>query len=336
MHAFVTGAAGFIGSNLADALLARGDSVTGYDNFSTGNRAFLTAARLSTRFRSVEGDLLDSRKLANAMSGADVVFHLAANADVRFGLQHPRKDLEQNTLATFNVLEAMRTNAVRILSFASTAAVYGESPTLPTPEDAPFPIQTSLYGASKAACEGLITAYSEGYGLQSQIFRFVGVLGERYTHGHVFDFVKRLLSDPSTLQVLGDGMQRKSYLYVADCVDGMLTALDRVDAKLSIFNLGTDEYCRVSDSVAWITTRLGVAPRLSYSGGNRGWIGDNSFVWLDTGRMRSHGWQPKLGIREAVERTVDWLIENKWVFQDRAGGGEIAPGVNTDLHPATK
>jgi UDP-glucose 4-epimerase len=324
MHAFVTGAAGFIGSNLAHALLARGDNVTGYDNFSTGNRAFLAPASLDTRFRLIEGDLLDTGKLTDAMSGADVVFHLAANADVRFGLQHPRKDLEQNTLATFNVLEAMRTNAVKVLSFASTAVVYGESLTLPTPEDAPFPIQTSLYGASKAACEGLITAYSEGYGLRSQIFRFVGVLGERYTHGHVFDFVKHLLSDPSKLHVLGDGMQRKSYLHVADCIEGLLTALDRADAKLSIFNLGTDEYCCVGDSVAWITARLGVTPRLTYSGGNRGWIGDNSFVWLDTGRMRSHGWQPKLGIREAIERTVDWLIENQWVFQDGTGPGGMA------------
>lgn len=326
MEAFVTGAAGFIASHLVDALLARGDNVTGYDNFSTGRQAFLAKATLDSRFRLIEGDLLDTDKLTNAMGGADVVFHLAANADVRFGLQHPRKDLEQNTLATFNVLEAMRANAVKVLSFGSTAVVYGEPLTVPTPEDVPFPIQTSLYGASKAACEGLITAYTEGYGLRSQIFRFVGVLGERYTHGHVFDFVKHLLSDPSALQVLGDGTQRKSYLYVADCVDGMLTALDRVDTKLSIFNLGTDEYCRVSDSVGWITTRLGVAPRLNYSGGSRGWIGDNSFVWLDTGRIRSHGWRARVGIREAIERTVDWLIENQWVFED---GGELGAASRT-------
>jgi UDP-glucose 4-epimerase len=318
MHALVTGAAGFIGSNLVDALLARGDTVTGYDNFSTGSRAFLVRANSHANFRLIEGDLLDLEKLIDAMGGTEVVFHLAANADVRFGLQQPRKDLEQNTLATFNVLEAMRAKQVKVLLFASTAAVYGESATIPTPEDAPFPIQTSLYGASKAACEGLITAYTEGYGLRSQIFRFVGVLGERYTHGHVFDFVKSLLADPSTLYILGDGTQRKSYLHVADCVNGMLTALDGVDAKLSIFNLGTNEYCRVNDSVSWITTRLGCAPRLTHSGGSHGWIGDNSFVFLNTQRIRSHGWQPILDIRKAVERTVDWLIDNKWVFQKRA------------------
>jgi UDP-glucose 4-epimerase len=301
-----------------DTLLARGDIVTGYDNFSTGNRTFLAAASSHTNFRFIEGDLLDPEKLTNAIGGSDVVFHLAANADVRFGLQHPRKDLEQNTLATFNVLEAMRAKEVKVLLFASTAAVYGEAITFPTPEDAPFPIQTSLYGASKAACEALITAYTAGYGLRSLIFRFVGVLGERYTHGHVFDFVKSLLADPSILPVLGDGTQRKSYLHVADCVEGMLTALDRVDAKLSIFNLGTDEYCRVNDSVAWIGAHLGYTPRLTYSGGSQGWIGDNSFVFLDTRRIRSHGWQPKLGIRQAVECTVDWLVENKWVFQRRS------------------
>jgi len=317
MHAFVTGAAGFIASNLVDRLLARGDTVTGYDNLSTGNLAFLAAARSNAQFRLIQGDLLDVDALIPAMDKADVVFHLAANADVRFGLEHPRKDLEQNTIATFNVLEAMRANDVKAISFASTGAVYGDASLIPTPEDAPFPIQTSLYGASKSACEGLISAYTEGYGLRSQIFRFVAVLGERYTHGHVFDFVKSLLADSSTLHILGDGLQRKSYLHVADCIDGMLTAFDQVDSRLSIFNLGTDEYCRVNDSVAWITARLGCAPRLTYSGGSRGWIGDNPFVLLDTRLMRSQGWQPRLGIREAVERTVEWLVDNDWVFKER-------------------
>jgi UDP-glucose 4-epimerase len=319
MHAFVTGAAGFIGSRLVDSLLARGDTVTGYDNFSTGIPLFLSTAQSHSRFQLVEGDLLDTGSLAEAIRGADVVFHMAANADVRFGLNHPRKDLEQNTIATFNVLEAMRANKIKTLSFASTGVVYGEASVVPTPEDAPFPIQTSLYGASKSACEGLITAYTEGYGLRSQIFRFVGILGERYTHGHVYDFVKSLLAEPSTLHILGDGTQRKSYLHVADCIDAMLIALERAPTKLGVFNLGTDEYCRVTDSVGWITARMNCHPRLSYSGESRGWIGDNPFVWLDTRRIRSLGWQPKFGIQEAVERTVDWLVDSSWVFQERAG-----------------
>ncbi len=315
MHAFITGAAGFVGSNLADLLLARGHTVTGYDNFSTGIRAFLGEAQANANFRLIAGDLLDTECLRAAIVGADVVFHLAANADVRSGLQHPRKDLEQNTIATFNVLEAMRTNGIRTILFSSTGSVYGEATVIPTPEDAPFPVQTSLYGASKLACEGLIAAYVEGYGLRGHIFRFVSVLGERYTHGHVFDFVNSLLSDPTRLHILGDGLQRKSYMHVADCVDAMLTALERADGKLNIYNLGTDEYCRVNDSAKWIAARLGCSPQLGYSGGDRGWIGDNPFIFLDTQRIRSLGWQPRFDIRTAVQATVDWLVGNQWVFQ---------------------
>jgi len=317
MHAFITGAAGFVGSNLTDQLLVRGHTVTGYDNFSTGIHAFLDGARSNANFRLITGDLFDTERLCAAIAGADVVFHLAANADVRFGLEHPRKDLEQNTIATFNVLEAMRLNGVRTILFSSTGSVYGEATVIPTPEDAPFPVQTSLYGASKLACEGLIAAYVEGYGLRGHIFRFVSVLGERYTHGHVFDFVKSLLSDPTKLHILGDGLQRKSYMHVADCVDAMLTALERADGKLNVYNLGTDEYCRVNDSAGWIAARLGYSPQLSYSGGDRGWVGDNPFIFLDTRRIRSLGWEPRFDVRTAVQSTVDWLVGNPWVFQQR-------------------
>ncbi len=232
------------------------------------------------------------------MRGADVVFHLAANADVRFGTEHPSKDLEQNTIATFNVLEAMRANGVRRIAFASTGSIYGEATVIPTPESAPFPVQTSLYGASKLAGEGLIQAYCEGFGFQGWIFRFVSILGERYTHGHVFDFFKSLTADPTRLRVLGDGRQRKSYLYVQDCIDAMLLAMARATGKVNIFNLGTDEFCLLNDSIGWITERLGVAPVLEYTGGDRGWIGDNPFIYLDSSRIRALGWTPKLSIRD--------------------------------------
>lgn len=318
MHAFITGAAGFVGSNLTDLLLAQGHTVTGYDNFSTGRRPFLEGAQSNTKFRLITGDLLDTERLNAAVADADVVFHLAANADVRFGLQDPRRDLEQNTVATFNVLEAMRANGVNTILFSSTGSVYGEARVIPTPEDAPFPIQTSLYGASKLACEGLIAAYAEGYGLRCCIFRFVSVLGERYTHGHVFDFVRSLIADPTKLHILGDGKQRKSYIHVADCVGAMLTALEGLDGKLNIYNLGTDGYCQVNDFVHWIAARLGCSPRLGYSGGDRGWVGDNPFIFLDTKRIRSLGWQPRFDIRAGVERTVDWLVGNQWVFQERS------------------
>jgi len=312
--AFVTGAAGFIGSNLVDRLLAAGFSVVGYDNFSTGLREFVAGALAHPEYRLVEGDVLDASQLAAAMAGSNIVFHLQANADVRFGLEHPRKDLEQNAIATFNVLEAMRGNGIADIVFSSTGSIYGDAEVVPTPETAPFPIQTSLYGASKLAGEGLIMAYCEGFNFRSWIFRFVSILGERYTHGHVFDFYKQLLADPTRLAVLGDGSQRKSYLYVNDCIDAIFCALNQASAKINVFNLGTPEYCQVNDSIGWITGHLGCSPQLAYSGGSRGWIGDNKFIFLDTQRIRALGWQPKLTIREGIVRTVDWLTENRWVM----------------------
>jgi UDP-glucose 4-epimerase len=317
MSYFVTGAAGFIGSHLTDRLLADGHAVVGYDNLSTGRMRFLDSASANSNFRFVQGDLLDKEALTRAMTGADFVFHLAANADVRFGTEHPERDLNQNTIATFNVLEAMRANGCKRVGFSSTGSIYGEPEIFPTPEDAPFPLQTSLYGASKLAAEGMIQAYCEGFGFQGYIFRFVSILGERYTHGHVFDFYKKLSDDPTKLHVLGDGKQRKSYLYVHDCIDAMLLAIRVLNNKVHVLNLGTDEANRVNDSIGWISERLGLRPELSYAGGERGWIGDSPFILLDTRRIRALGWKPKLTIREGVLRTVDWLAQNRWVFEQQ-------------------
>ena len=313
----MTGAAGFIGSNLVDRLLSDCEAVVGYDNLSTGRSEFIRSARRHRNFTFVHGDLLDASSLTESMRGASRVMHLAANADVRFGLEHPRKDLEQNTIATFNVLEAMRANNVEEIAFCSTGSIYGEATIVPTPEDAPFPVQTSLYGASKLACEGLIAAYAEGYGIKARIFRFVSILGQRYSHGHVFDFMKQLARDPSRLHILGDGSQRKSYLHVDDCIEAMLLALETRDERIGIYNLGTDEVCQVLDSVGWILDRLKLSPQLSFSGGRQGWIGDSPLIHLDISRIRSLGWQPKKRIKEAVELTVDWLAANRWVFAKR-------------------
>jgi UDP-glucose 4-epimerase len=211
----------------------------------------------------------------------------------------------------------MRVNGIQTIAFSSTGSVYGEADVIPTPEDAPFPIQTSLYGASKLAGEGLVAAYAEGFGMRAYIFRFVSILGQRYTHGHVFDFVRSLNRDSSALHILGNGLQRKSYLHVDDCIEAILTAIASANAKINIFNLGTDEYCQVKESAGWIAERLGVEPTFTYGGGDRGWVGDNPFIFLDTRRIRALGWRPNLNIRESVERTVDWLQENQWVFFER-------------------
>ena len=317
MRYIVTGAAGFIGSNVVDRLLADGHDVVGYDNFSTGQRRFLEEAQRSPHFTLVEGDTLDRDRLTRAFKDGEFVFHLAANADVRSGTDHPGKDLEQNTIATFNVLEAMRANGVRRLAFSSTGSVYGEPQVFPTPEDAPFPVQTSLYGASKLAGEGLLAAYCEGFGFNACIFRFVSILGERYSHGHVFDFYGSLRENPGVLRVLGNGRQRKSYLYVQDCLDAMMMAIAKSTSGVNIYNLGTDEYCEVNNSIGWITSHLGLSPRLDYTGGERGWIGDSPFIFLDCRRVRSLGWAPKLSIRDGVLRTLDYLRTNDWLFESR-------------------
>jgi UDP-glucose 4-epimerase len=321
-RAFVTGAAGFIGSSLCDFLLREDWEVVGWDNFTTGQPEFVENAKRNARFRLVAGDNLDLKLLTETMAGAGMVFHLAANADVRFGLEHPRKDLEQNTIATFNVLEAMRSNGIKKIAFSSTGSVYGEAALIPTPEDAPFPIQTSLYGASKVAGESLIQAYCEGYGFEGYIFRFVSILGERYTHGHVFDFYRQLITDPTRLQVLGDGNQRKSYLYVQDCLKAIFHVINQETARSAkhqceIYNLGAEEYCTVKNSISWICARLKVNPTLEFAGGEKGWIGDNPFIFLDTGKVRKTGWSSELTIRQAIERTVDWLACNKWVLEKR-------------------
>ena len=322
MKYFITGAAGFIGSSLADRLLSEGHTVVGWDDFSTGQPPFVEGALRNPNYRLVRGDNLDLPALTAAMAGCEFVFHFAANADVRFGLDHPSKDLQQNTIATFNVLEAMRAQGVRKIGFSSTGSVYGEAAVIPTPEDAPFPVQTSLYAASKVAGEGMIQAYCEGFKFEGYVFRFVSILGERYTHGHVFDFYRQLREHPEYLTVLGDGSQRKSYLYVQDCLAAMLhvtragTAA-RAKHGVEVYNLGTAEYVQVKDSIRYICGHLGLQPELRFTGGERGWVGDNPFIFLETKKVRATGWTPELTIQQGIIKTLSWLQENTWVLEAR-------------------
>ncbi|MCX6907202.1 MAG: NAD-dependent epimerase/dehydratase family protein [Verrucomicrobia bacterium] len=316
-HALVTGAAGFIGSHVADRLLAMGVTVVGYDNFSTGQPKFLNHLEGNPRFRLVRGDILDGAALSSAMAGVDFVFHLAANADVRGGQTNPRIDLEQNTIGTHSVLEAMRKAGARRIAFTSSATVYGEPETFPTPEDCPL-IQTSTYGASKAAAEHFMEAYCEFYDFQTWVFRFVSFLGERYPHGVVFDFLKKLRANPKEMEILGDGKQRKSYLHVSDALDGFFMAIEKTPGAKNIFNVGNTEYldvCAVADCVCKCAGYSSVKYR--FTGGVRGWKGDSPFVHLDIRRLQALGWQPKLNVREAIRRTVAYLLANSWLLEAR-------------------
>lgn len=303
----VTGGAGFIGSHLVDALVERGACVRIVDDFSTGFRQFVNPA-----VELCESSLLDFAKMRAVFAGAELVFHLAANADVRHGLSHPRRDVEQNLLATHNVLEAMREHGVKRVAFSSTGAVYGDAAVLPTPEDAPFPIQTSLYGASKVAAEGLLSAYAHGYGFRSSIFRFVSMLGPRYTHGHVFDFWRKLKRDPTRLEVLGDGTQQKSYLHVADCVQALLLGVERQTEPVSVLNIGHADWLSVTESIAIICQELAVSPTLSFTGGERGWVGDSPKILLDTTRLRRLGWAPSVALPDAIVETLQFLEANPY------------------------
>ena len=293
MKALVTGASGFIGSHVVDELLSRDFEVVGLDNFSTGIERFLKVAATKPKFRLISGDILDLDLLCRTMDGVDVVYHLAANADIRDGILNTRVDLDQNIVGTYNVLEAMRRSpSARRICFASSAAALGEPTEFPTPENLETPKQTSLYGASKMAGEGLVSAFANAFGIESYCFRFVSLLGPRYPHGHVFDFVKKLRVDSRQLHVLGDGSAEKSYLHITDCLSALMLVVEdkrpaaRKPHPVEIFHLGVNEYIRVADSAKLIAKSLDVEPEFLFGRGKRGWVGDNPFVFLDTKKFK--------------------------------------------------
>ena len=311
MHLFITGCAGFIGSTVCDYFLSKGVKITGIDNFSTGKEIFLKKAIKNNLFNFIKADLKDKEIYTPFLKNVDLVIHLAANADVRRGLDHPTKDLLENVFNTSNILEAMRKNDVRNIIFSSTGSVYGEADILPTPENCPFPIQTSLYGASKIAAEGLISSYCEGYGFNSVTLRFVSLLGPRYTHGHVFDFVSKLKKDSSKLDILGDGNQDKSYFHVLDCVDAIQIFCEKIISQsingFNVFNLGTRESIKVKDSAKIICETLKLNPEFHFSGGYQGWIGDNPIIKLDISKANLYGWEPKRTIKSSIIETAIWV-----------------------------
>ncbi len=301
MRHFVTGGAGFIGSHLIDRLVGERQEVTVYDNLSSGRLEFISHHIGRGGFRFIRGDLLDPAALKEAVPGHDIVHHLAANPDIRLGTTAPETDLRQGVLATFNLLEAMREAGVRRIAFSSSSVVYGEAEVIPTAEDYGPLKPISIYGASKLGAEGLITAYCHTFDMQSWIFRFANVVGERSTHGVIFDFMKKLRANPKELEVLGDGSQRKAYLLVQDCVDAMLHVISRARDDVNIYNLGCEDQVRVSRIAEIVLEEMGLkGARIRYTGGDRGWRGDVREMLLSIERLKAIGWRPRTTSEEAV------------------------------------
>jgi UDP-glucose 4-epimerase len=305
----VTGAAGFIASNLIPRLLARGDEILGIDNFFLGKRAYLAPLLAHENFTFHELDLLDLERVVGLVAEFQPqrVWHLAANSDISFGTKYTDFDLKGGTLVTYNVLEAMRRAEVKELVFSSSGAVYGEPEVMPTPEDYGPILPISLYAASKVACEALITAYAHNYGIRAWIYRFGNIVGPNPTHGVIHDFVLRLRDDPSKLVVLGDGSQSKPYVYVEDCLDGMEFGVANAPVHVNVYNLAVDDQTSVREIAEWTIEAMGIdrnAIDVQYGDSPRGWRGDVPYVKLDTRRMTQLGWTPKLSSREAVRRTI--------------------------------
>ncbi len=315
---FITGGAGFIGSHVTDTALKKGSNVTVFDDLSTGYEFFLSDARKNSSFKFIKGDIRDLSQIETAINQEkpDWIIHLAANADVRFGLERTRRDLDYNTIGTWNVVESARKADCKNLLFSSTGSVYGEPEIFPTPENCPFPVQTSLYAASKVAGENLISAYCHGFGMNALVFRFVSILGPRYTHGHVFDFVKQLKKTPQTLKILGDGKQNKSYLHVEDLMAGLFLAMGKNLKGFNVFNIGHDSSLVVDDSAKTISKTMGLTPKFEHSGGERGWVGDSPRIQLDTTKLKKLGWKTHHDLNTSVEATVKYLVENSFLMDE--------------------
>ena len=308
MRHLVTGGAGFIGSHLVDALLARGDTVVTYDDLSSGKRAFLAQHDGEPRHKFVHGDVLDAADLALAMKGADLVWHVAADPDVRTSGYRADQHVRQNVVATLRVLEAMRVAEVKRIAFTSTSTVYGEAKRIPTPEDY-APLQPiSLYGASKLGSESLISAFAHTFDLSGISFRFANIVGPRSTHGVTYDFYHKLKKDPKRLEILGDGRQHKSYCHVDDCVRAMLHVASRPWPRYDVYNIGSDDAIDVFElarvcTQAWGLDGVEFATTGGVEGG-RGWKGDVKRMGLATDKLKATGWAPKLGSAEAIRATA--------------------------------
>lgn len=308
MKCVVTGGAGFIGSHLVDRLLEQGHEVTVLDNLSGGRREFIEGHIPDNRFKFILRDISEDRTIQE-IEGADIVYHLAANPDVKLGAENTKVHMKQNIIATYNVLEAMRIYGVKKIAFTSTSTIYGEATVVPTPEDYGPLMPISLYGASKLACEALISSYCHTFGMTAWLFRFANIIGDRSTHGVIFDFISRLKKDPSKLTILGNGKQSKSYLHVDDCVKGMLFAVERRNVPVNIYNIGSEDRIDVTGIARLIADEMGLnGVQYEYTGGERGWAGDVPFMGLSIDRMKALGWTPGHNSEASVRLCIRSLL----------------------------
>ena len=308
MRSLVTGGAGFIGSHLIDRLVERGDDVIVLDNLSSGKEEFL--AHHSSQVTHHHVDITDYKSMSQYFKGVDVVFHFAANPDIRLGTQITDTDLKQGTLATYNVVESMRVHGVPTIMFASSSVVYGENAPMPTPENHGPCMPISLYGASKSAGESLVSSWVGTFGLQGYIFRFANIIGDRGTHGVIFDFIHKLKKNPAELEVLGDGRQEKSYMEVGDCVSGILHVMEHQNEPLNLFNLGSHDTCSVRRIAEIVVEETGYTDaQIAYTGGSRGWAGDIPRAMLAIDKMIASGFNVKFNSEEAVRHTARVLIQ---------------------------
>ena len=309
---FVTGGAGFIGSHMVEKLLADGNTVTAYDNLSSGRRKWIEHLDNNPHFTFIQADLLDLTSLKKAMASHDIIIHLGANTDIPIGKSNPRIDLENDIIATFNVLEAMRASDVQRIIFASSSTVFGETSVRPTPETIGPLLPLSLYGAGKLAGEGLISAYCHLFNMQAWIFRFSNVLGDRIGHGAIYDFIHKLRQNSEEMEILGDGNQEKNYFMVEDCIEGIFVAFHRSDKQCDVFNLSGESTIKVTDIAQIVVEEMGLRDvHFKYTGDDRGWPGDVPQVQFDTSKIRKLGWMSKYTAGEAVRITTRYLLDRR-------------------------
>jgi len=310
----VTGGAGFIGSHLVDRFIEKGSKVTVFDNLSSGKMEFIENHLENPDFTLIKGDLLDQEAIEKACKDIEFVCHVAANPDVRLGASDTRIHLDQNILATYNLLEAMRKNNTKKIAFTSTSTVYGEASIMPTPEDYGPLIPISLYGASKLACEALVTSYSHTFDMQAWIFRFANIVGPRSTHGITVDFVKKLRKNSNLLEILGDGKQEKSYLHVLECIDAILFVIENSKEKVNIFNIGSEDTISAIEIGKAVIEEIGLSNvKFTYTGGNRGWKGDVPRMRLGIEKMKNLGWKPVYTSERSIRETARALLDKNLV-----------------------